>query len=367
MQNHSIVITGSTSINSFRKLFESCIEREGLHTKYRQNAPDLWTISSEELPYLPVAYSNASIDYQIAYHKEGEKYGRTDIDMMDVSLIIFNDNKPCSIWPLTISSNNLNIDLNTCGNPTLPPLFHKNVSINTIKRITRLCVDVLDNFYKKNRYNGIVKCESGHHDINLNEWHKYLMKKGALAHVKHELYVDLSLDMREIKSKLRNRYKSFITSGKKHWDIHILNSANDHIWRKFQTLHLRASGRTTRSENTWKLQHQQISEGTAILIYLNDKKGNMVGGGLYSMTKDEGIYSVGAYDRNLFNKPLGHVVQWHAIQEMKCRGLQWYKIGRRFYPSDIPKPTDKEISISEFKEGFATHTIPKFILHYDVK
>ena len=40
---------------------------------------------------------------------------------------------------------------------------------------------------------------------------------------------------------------------------------------------------------------------------------------------------------------------------------QWYEIGRRCYPIDRIKPTEKELSISHFKEGFATH---KFVKPY---
>ena len=93
----------------------------------------------------------------------------------------------------------------------------------------------------------------------------------------------------------------------------------------------------------------------------------MVGGGFFRISCDEGVYSVGAYNRDFFDQPLGHVVQYCAIEEMKNRGIRWYKIGLRHYPTEVPSPTDKEIQIGEFKQGFASHLFPRFLLKHETK
>lgn len=88
----------------------------------------------------------------------------------------------------------------------------------------------------------------------------------------------------------------------------------------------------------------------------------MVGGGFFQVTRDEGVYAVAAYDRALFDKPLGHAVQYRAVEEMKNRGIRWYKIGARPYPGDQPPPSAKELRIAEFKQGFASHIFPCYRL-----
>ena len=93
----------------------------------------------------------------------------------------------------------------------------------------------------------------------------------------------------------------------------------------------------------------------------------MVGGGLFHVTRDECEYAVGAYDRSLFDKPLGHVVQYHAIEEMKRRNIRWYKLGPRFYPADVPHPTQKELSIADFKQGFASHIFARFDIRHQIQ
>ena len=88
-----------------------------------------------------------------------------------------------------------------------------------------------------------------------------------------------------------------------------------------------------------------------------------MGGGFFACSRDQGVYNVGAYDRALFSEPLGHVVQFRAIEEMKNRGLRWYKIGLRCYPQE-PNVNEKLVSIGEFMQGFSTHLYPQYVQHY---
>ena len=110
-----------------------------------------------------------------------------------------------------------------------------------------------------------------------------------------------------------------------------------------------------------------IKAGAAFFVYLRDPSDQrMVGGGLFQITRDECVYAVGAYDRDLFDKPLGHVVQYSAMEKAIALGLKWTKIGYRPFPGDLPAPSGKEISIGEFKQGFSTHTFPRFIFTHAI-
>ena len=133
-------------------------------------------------------------------------------------------------------------------------------------------------------------------------------------------------------------------------------------WVEFKQLHYIAAGnRQTRSDKSWDVQFSQILDGNAFLVALHDQQRRMVGGGFFTFTIDQGMYSVAAYDRSKFDKPLGHLVQWLAIKEFKRLGMKSYILGDRPYPSDTPTPTDKEINIGLFKEGFATAIRPRFV------
>ena len=101
-----------------------------------------------------------------------------------------------------------------------------------------------------------------------------------------------------------------------------------------------------------------IFSGEAFLVTLRSLSDNtLVGAGLFTYTKDEGTYSVGVYDRRLFEKPLGHAVQQLAIERLKKKGVRWYLLGERHYRQSHYGPSDKEVSITEFKQGFSSHLI----------
>ena len=46
-----------------------------------------------------------------------------------------------------------------------------------------------------------------------------------------------------------------------------------------------------------------------------------------------------------------------AIEIFKSKGLKWYEIGNKHLKIDVEPPTKKELSISFFKEGFATDVL----------
>ena len=54
------------------------------------------------------------------------------------------------------------------------------------------------------------------------------------------------------------------------------------------------------------------------------------------------------------------------LEELKKRNVRWYKLGPRPFGSHTPAPNEKEISIGEFKHGFASHLFPRYVLYHPV-
>jgi len=333
----------------------------GLSLRTRVDSKELWDETFSRLSYKSVAYTNASLDYQLAYQTgHGGNW-------QDISLIIFGDNKPEAIWPLSVSIKEGVAQLTSQGLPVLPPLFIAESPLITRKRIIKACLILANNIAIIRKISTWESGESFSNSIGMSEWHVQSMARDSLCHLVHELYLDLGLDIAEIKRNFRKSYKSLIVSGSKLWTVGVLDGQHDEsLWQEFQNLHCIVSGRVTRSDETWMMQYQDIVCGRAFLVWLRNSAGEMVGGGLFNFTDDEGVYAVAAYDRTLFDKPLGHVVQYRAIEELKKRNINWYKIGVRSYASDNPKPTDKEISIGEFKQGFSSHCFPHYRLTHRV-
>jgi len=336
-------------------LLPQLLAEAGLEATPRSADPALWTRTAAALPYLPVAYSAAMIDYQLAYFRGAGQA------IEDASLILHHDHRPCGLWPLSFVTGTPG-RIGSNGGAVLPPLFAAALAEKSQKKLGAACVELA----------AAAAAALGNGDwetlcpfanrLGLDHWHEAALRRRAQSAVAHELLVDLTLDIAAIKSRIRKSYKALITSGEKLWQVDVLADGDAAAWAEFQALHLQVAGRATRSEESWQAQRNAIDGGDAFLVRLRDAAGVLVGGGFFHVTRDEGLYAVAAYDRSLFDKPLGHVVQFRAIEELKRRGARWYRIGARPYAADLPAPSEKELAIAEFKEGFATHLLPLFRL-----
>lgn len=351
----------STLNPEIRSNVQLWMEQSGLLALLRVEQPDAWQTVWINLASQPVAYAASMIDYQHAYMRSSGQ------SVADVSMVLLNDGKPCGIWPLTLTLGDSS-KLSSLGTPILPPVFIANLSPRTIKKITSTALRFVVNV-KKILLQPVADSQGSiaPHAIcaGLSEWHQQLLSMGAAVNVKHDLYIDLTLSMDEIRAGFRKSYRPLISAGLKTWTSEVMDSTcpNAVIWEEFKLLHRQVAGRITRSDKTWDIQYQMILRKEAMLVHLHDaaSQNRLVGAGFFQFTRDEGLYAVAAYDRELFDKPIGHVVQQRAIETMKQLGLRWYQIGERLYPSDNPKPTEKELSISLFKQGFASCILPRFM------
>ncbi len=332
---------------AMRKTFEETLSL--VNAKLMRASGADWDHVLESASYSPVAYTRSMVAYQSAYIAE-------IVDaFVDLSMILYHENKPVAVWPLNMR---LSEGAWTCGSnegAVYPPLFVQGISEKTRKGLINNCLDVLDELCRKTEQHFWKGMESVFTD-GAGQWHLKVMERGGKIHrVSHDLFVDLSMGLEQIKSNMRKSYKSLLNMGHKLWQTSIFDKVDHEVFTEFRQLHYQVAGRATRSIETWDLQEQAINRGEAFLVILRNESGVLVGGGLFHISKTEGMYAVGVYDRNLFDKPLGHIVQMKAIEHMKTLGLRWHKLGERFYPGDSTKPSEKELSISHFKEGFATH------------
>jgi FemAB family protein len=325
---------------------------------FRSEIPDTWNAVLNKIDYIPFVYTNTSIDFQLAYQRF---HGG---DWQDISVVIYWDSKAVAVWPLTLSVKHNQTLISSQGMPVQSPLYVDFCPSSSRKRISKSCLNIIDNLAKELNVAAWDSSESFNQSLGFSEWHILAMSRGSICSIHHDLFLNLQWSMDQIKHNFRKSYKSLITSGMKNWSIEVLDTASESIWDQFKTLHLEVSGKKTRSDETWDIHFNSIKNQQGFLVYLLNNSGKMDGGGFFNFTRDEGLYAVGAYNRALFDKPLGHVVQYRAIQELKKRGVIWYKLGSRPYFSEKPEATDKEISIADFKQGFSSHIFPRFNLSH---
>jgi len=322
----------------------------------------LWLETYDCMAYQSVQYLSSSIDYQLAYQ---QGHGG---EWQDISCVIYSDKRPVALWPLTLSQRDGTADLSSQGRPVLPPAFVEGCPAKTRKRVTASCLKLANQLAKELGLKSWISASQFEAKYALSHWHLMAMNGGATCEVRHEILVDLSLTFAQIKSSFRKSFRSLVTAGEKLWKVEVLSApGNKKVWEEFRLLHLQVADRSTRSLKTWELQFGELSRDAGFIVELRDGVGSMVGAGYFMLSAHEGVYGVGAYNRRLFDKPLGHVVQFHAIQEMQRRGCRWYNIGRRSFPADGSASSEKELSIAFFKEGFATHVFPSFVFTHPLE
>lgn len=319
-----------------------------------------WDAVLAQTRHVPVAYTRANVRYQHLYqccHSD---------EVLELSRVIYWDRRPVAVWPLALARVGDKVHLGSFGQPVLPPLFDARLPERPVKQVVATCQQLAAALA---RQAGLADWPSRHSFNGLHglpEWHQQAMTAGATVDVDHELLLDLSAPLEDIRLGLRKSYRPLISQGARLWQIQCLAQVDDRLWQQFRSLHHQAAGRQTRSDASWDEQRDQVNRGDAFLVCLRNIEERMVGAGLFTMSRDEAVYAVGAYDRDLFDLPLGHVVQFRAIERMKELGLSWYRIGDRPYPADASSPDDKEIRIAEFKQGFASHLCARFLLRHPV-
>ncbi|BEU86828.1 hypothetical protein TAMA11512_02920 [Selenomonas sp. TAMA-11512] len=347
--------------DALREIFRQSFLSSSVKVVFLENGEELWKSVLERLPYVPTNYMLSMLSYQASYMRCFLQ------ELQNFSVVLFDKDTAIGIFPLTLNrKEDGGVKLCTNEGAVYAPLYIASTPEKIIRRYDLAClaaVDALRSHLQGQDEGGLLPwqgqisfLESELYD-QMMIWYRILLERGGVSSLSHELYVNLSLPFDEIHKGIRRRYRTLIHKGDKLWDVKVHTAVTHDLFNEFRLLHHRVAGRVTRSLETWNEQEKAIQRGESFLVTLCDASQELIGGALYAISRDEGTYAVGAYRRDLFEQPVSHVAHWRAIRYMKENGLKWYHIGTRFYPSDLCRPTEKELSIAYFKEGFATNMV----------
>ncbi len=326
------------------------------------SSPSDLTLEAEAIvKYLDVENTSAYSSYATLYEQGHGK------EWIARTIILLIDGKPAGFWQIACGSNSEGSFSFSTNRPVLPPILSEKCGEKIGKKFTLACLRFAGALAKEFGQSSWISEESRLSADGFSDWHIKSIGEASHVEVRHELCVDLSLTTEAIWTTIRHSFKSLIREAESHWQVDLHSEISQSSWDEVKQLHMQVSGRQTRSDDTWEKNRAEINSGRAFAITLRSTEGTLVGGALFNHTKDEGTYSTGVYDRTMFDKPIGHIAQWRAIQEFKKRGVRWYKIGIRPVPSDYPSPSLKEISIGHFKSGFATHIFPRYVITHQVQ
>lgn len=355
-------VTGSTMVK-----FDDVITRQTFFSfaefdcEFHESDPNLWNEVLESVEYVPPPYTLASINYSVEY------YSSTHDKVVDLSCMLKVRSKVIGVWPLLMSCKDGRWHLHSWRGVCYPPLLLSGLKPREKKNILSQILTWLDGVAAKSGMESLVFADPflGLGPPQPGVMGQALLNRGAIPIPKFFSFVDLRRSEEEYRRSLRKSYKSLINKGERLWGLEVMTSENfdEQTWENFRQLHIRVAGREVRDKASWDQQAQNLRSDHAFLITLFDMDKELVGAGFFEITQDEGYYSVGCYDRNLFDKPVGHVVQMAAIRHMIGLGLKWYRIGLLVLPFDECQYSKKEANISSFKSGFATNVITE--LEYD--
>jgi FemAB family protein len=353
----------TTSPNDLATLWLDCIKKTGMDAALTHSkSSEVWQSVAAQIAYLPLDYAESFFQFQCAY-RAGNAGSHQVVSVTDLSLVIYHDRQAIGLWPVMALATQLaengstTMTLAGSSGALLSPLFYQTVQPSIREKIEKLAQASALDFCRKIAISEFLHEENlgPNNDGKNSAFHQAMLRSGASVSVDYFLYVDLLPTASEIKSSFRKSFKHLINAGQKTWTTEILSVSNFAVYAQFQALHVAVAGRATRSDLTWQMQHDGIVAGNAFLVFIRNDAGKMVAGGYFSHTQSEGVYIVGAYDRSLYEHPLGHLVQHTAIMEMKRRGMRWHKLGQCFYAGCVDAGSLKERSISVFKQGFASH------------
>ena len=315
----------------------------------------------DKTTYVSWNYKPSVLRYQEAYFKAAFE------ECMDMSVVLYRGGRAVGIWPMMIFRKDGKLTYGTAGEPLRRPMFPFLEKAEGRRAVIENALDALAGIPEVESF---LCCETVM-DSGGSQWVRKLMERGgtALPPV-WQVFADLSLSNEEIHARIRRTNKYSIAKGQGDYDIRIYDETSpdlDEAFEAFHRMHSEVAGRETRPQSTWDIQKEIIREscpekGWSFLVFIRDRQtGQLAGSALFNTTPQSGFYCVAAYDRSRFAKPVGHIVQAVAMERMREKGVRWYEIGERIYPTD-PGVYEKLLAIGHYKEGFATHFFPKVLI-----
>jgi len=84
--------------------------------------------------------------------------------------------------------------------------------------------------------------------------------------------------------------------------------------------------------------------------------GVLVSSALFMYNKQCCLYGVSTSSRDMFKKPIGHVVIWEAIKYAKGMDCNYFDFGDLIYSGPGYQASNKEHNINRFKKSFGGTT-----------
>ena len=330
---------------------------------FKDATQDEWDSYVKKIPNSSFLHSWFWINYLSKFSNIIENY----------SFILFDSNKNLlAVCPFAVSSNNeknineISFSGNPCGSPALSLLkpninrkildeifliFESYIKLQEVKQINMVWDPQTINFctYDKPHEN-----------------HFELLRFQLSCSVQNMQLLKLNIPEVELFDNVSKYHRRHIRQTEKKGvkinvfdqttEINLLNKR----FSEFQKAHFLSAGKLTRPQQTWDSMLESIKLGYATLFVANidDNPISFLLCGHFEQSSF-GWSQVNIEKYEIEYSPR-HLLEWNAILYYKNRGFKIYELGYRFYGDQIfYNPSDKEITISVFKERFGSLLYPQ--------
>lgn len=236
-------------------------------------------------------------------------------------------------------------------------------------KISQSDLELVANFHKSNGLLNLIQNQDV--DFNFSMSHNWVNSLNSLTKslIKETQSIDLDFfGFRELtklqeSNQARTGYPKSVKSAiKKGTDLGLEtkrfsmgsdNYALDKAFASFRSIHRKAAGRDTRSEDSWQEQLSLIRNGSIDLFLAYDDY--PVGGALFLRNKTDSFYGVAANLPEKSHMSLSHLIVHAAITYYEESGLRRVWLGNQ-YSNKTKVVPPKVVNIEKFKRYFITST-----------
>jgi hypothetical protein len=157
--------------------------------------------------------------------------------------------------------------------------------------------------------------------------------------------LDLTAGPEQLRREMSKGHRAATKKGVAQFHVEAL--ASHEALHRFRALHEAAAGRATRPAETYDRWAEWAQRGDGIALITDG------GASFVTVFAGRAYYTAAAMDRARSREPIGHALQWAAIEWLIEHGMTAYELGiQQFGPLLHDVPDEKERNISRFKRGF---------------
>lgn len=176
-------------------------------------------------------------------------------------------------------------------------------------------------------------------------------RRGAISRPWEFAVADLALSEDELRRDLRDSYRSLVNWGRRSLEMEVARGpgAGGRLWEDYVPFYQQVAG-SVMPDPYWQAMADELEADRGEVI-LGRLDGRLLSSLVVIETGPVACYLSAAYDRDHFDKPLGHWPLYMAMLRAKERGCRWFNLGH--VPAGEPYSA-KEVNIGKFKRGFTS-------------